>query len=329
MDPIKQDAFEEIYYSQFISYEIPTSRIIVLSPSPSQFFYQKQGIINYGKSHPRQVSNKKFKHILFNRLWITHLDRILRDENIINPTRQYDKHFLCLSRADKLHRRFVNYSLHKSGVFNYGHISHQRAEDYYLDNTVNIQDEINLFNHRSDFDSALYKEFALLSHHLDGHHVSKFEEGSDNDYPGGANMVSYNYSFYELLSSKTVFEVVIESTVDDYLFLTEKIFKPIVYKKPFMIIGNPYTLKYMKCLGFKTFDCVFDESYDEEIVFYDRVNIVMDNLRSICKLPLHDCVQKLKITEEICDYNYNHFLNTDWSLDIKKCNQKLDEVMDV
>ena len=110
MDPIKQDAFEEIYYSQFISCEIPTSRIIVLSPSPSQFFYQKQGIINYGKSHPRQVSNKKFKHILFNRLWITHLDRILRDENIINPTRQYDKHFLCLSRADKLHRRFVNYS---------------------------------------------------------------------------------------------------------------------------------------------------------------------------------------------------------------------------
>ena len=138
----------------------------------------------------------------------------------------------------------------------------------------------------------MYKEFALLSHHLDGHCV-KIRRGIRQYYQGGKHGI-FNYSFYELLSSKTVFEVVIESTVDDYLFLTEKIFKHIVYKNQ-MIIGNPYTLKYMKCLGFKTFDCVFDESYDEEIVFYDRVNIVMDNLRLYANYPCMIVFKNLKL----------------------------------
>ena len=40
---------------------------------------------------------------------ITHLDRILRDENIINLQDNMISTFMLI-RADKLHRRFVNYS---------------------------------------------------------------------------------------------------------------------------------------------------------------------------------------------------------------------------
>lgn len=45
-------------------------------------------------------------------------------------------------------------------------------------------------------------------------------------------------------------------------FITEKTDKCLHSMMPFIVIGNPFTLKYIKTLGFKTFDCVWNEEYD-------------------------------------------------------------------
>jgi hypothetical protein len=37
------------------------------------------------------------------------------------------------------------------------------------------------------------------------------------------------------------------------LFLTEKTFKPLALGMPFIVIGNPYILKRLRSLGYKTF----------------------------------------------------------------------------
>ena len=57
---------------------------------------------------------------------------------------------------------------------------------------------------------------------------------------------------------------VVTETVFYYnkLHLTEKIFKPIVSKQPFMLLGAPGNLEYLRSYGFKTFDGIIDESYD-------------------------------------------------------------------
>ena len=49
------------------------------------------------------------------------------------------------------------------------------------------------------------------------------------------------------------------------LHLTEKIFKPIVSKQPFMLLAAPGNLKYLKSYGFKTFDHLWSEDYDNEV----------------------------------------------------------------
>lgn len=43
---------------------------------------------------------------------------------------------------------------------------------------------------------------------------------------------------------------------------SEKVYRPMYYKKPFIMVGPPHTLQYMKEFGFKTFDEFWDESYD-------------------------------------------------------------------
>lgn len=44
---------------------------------------------------------------------------------------------------------------------------------------------------------------------------------------------------------------------------SEKVYFPMFYKKPFILVAPPYTLKYLREQGYKTFSDFWDESYDE------------------------------------------------------------------
>lgn len=57
--------------------------------------------------------------------------------------------------------------------------------------------------------------------------------------------------------------VVTETYVDDaQLLIGEKVFKPMWCHSPFMILGTTGTLERLRQRGFKTFDGIWDESYD-------------------------------------------------------------------
>ena len=48
----------------------------------------------------------------------------------------------------------------------------------------------------------------------------------------------------------------------DTVYITEKTWRSILIKRPFLLIGNKHSLKQLHALGFKTFPMLFDESYD-------------------------------------------------------------------
>ena len=48
----------------------------------------------------------------------------------------------------------------------------------------------------------------------------------------------------------------------DRMFFSEKIFKPMVYMQPFVILGQPNSLSMLQSMGYKTFGSVIDERYD-------------------------------------------------------------------
>jgi hypothetical protein len=60
--------------------------------------------------------------------------------------------------------------------------------------------------------------------------------------------------------------LITESSYFDYehsVFISEKTFKPIACMQPFIIVGSKHTLKYLRQLGYRTFDGFIDESYDD------------------------------------------------------------------
>ena len=93
----------------------------------------------------------------------------------------------------------------------------------------------------------------------------------------------------------------------DKLHLTEKIFKPIVSKQPFMLLAAPGNLAYLKSYGFKTFDSVIDESYD---LIQDndlRTESVVKQLYWYCNLTPGEKTDIIRQLEPIIDYNFRHF----------------------
>jgi len=90
--------------------------------------------------------------------------------------------------------------------------------------------------------------------------------------------------------------------------ITEKTFKPIALGMPFVIVGTQGSLEYLRSYGFRTFEGIWDESYDLE---QDHVRIAriasllrsLDELSPAAKQDLFDAAQ------EVIQHNWNHFYN--------------------
>jgi hypothetical protein len=85
---------------------------------------------------------------------------------------------------------------------------------------------------------------------------------------------------YEPPYNDTVCSIVSETNDNNYeVFITEKIWKPIIAQHVFIVHGNYLYLQKLREMGFKTFGNYFDEHYDLEKDAEKR----MDALVSLCK----------------------------------------------
>lgn len=107
------------------------------------------------------------------------------------------------------------------------------------------------------------------------------------------------------LYSDSFIEVVPETLYDQGLFITEKTIKPIATKTPFLILSNYKYLKFLRNYGFKTFNTLIDESYDEYKHVQDRVKSLVASLRDIVNNGAADFYRQ---STEILDHNHRRLL---------------------
>jgi hypothetical protein len=92
-------------------------------------------------------------------------------------------------------------------------------------------------------------------------------------------------------------------------FVTEKTFKPMAMKQPFMIFAGPGTLQYLKNYGFRTFDCVWDESYDLEQDHDTRLEKVINIINDLSRKSDQEFGNIINKCTEIVDHNHQHFFS--------------------
>ena len=88
--------------------------------------------------------------------------------------------------------------------------------------------------------------------------------------------------------------------------LTEKTFKPIAMGMPFVIVGTRGSLKYLRSYGFKTFEGIWDESYDdaEDDVRIQRIASLLRSLDELGEQGRHDL---FGMALPVIEHNWNHF----------------------
>jgi hypothetical protein len=98
---------------------------------------------------------------------------------------------------------------------------------------------------------------------------------------------------------------------NESIFISEKTYKPIYMCQPFIIFGNPDTLKKLKELGYKTFDKWWDESYDVEIDVNKRFHKIVNILEQISEWDMDKCFEIKKEMQDILIHNYKNMFKTD------------------
>lgn len=91
--------------------------------------------------------------------------------------------------------------------------------------------------------------------------------------------------------------------------LTEKIFKPIVLRMPFLLLGCANNLAYLRDYGFKTFGDYWDESYDSIEDPILRLEAVTKILKDISQLTPAEQKAMLIDMQPILDHNCDLFNN--------------------
>jgi hypothetical protein len=111
----------------------------------------------------------------------------------------------------------------------------------------------------------------------------------------------YNETSYTLIAET--------SFSNHYTFYTEKTVKPILGQRLFVTLSGQYSLRNLCNIGFKTFDSVIDESYDQIESSTQRFNNALEQVRYLSTQNQADILEKIR---PICEHNFAHLMRTDW-----------------
>jgi hypothetical protein len=115
---------------------------------------------------------------------------------------------------------------------------------------------------------------------------------------------------------KSLIAVVTETFFEtEIISVTEKTFKPLFYKQPFIIVGAPKSLEHIKKKGYKTFSKWWDESYDDEKIDDFRLMKIANLCDTINSWSTEQKQNFLLEVVDVLEHNYNVFVNRSKTLE--------------
>ena len=223
------------------------------------------------------------------------------NSDIIDPIkRNIKKKFITFNRItgdSRAYRSLFISALNKNNLIDLGHISYSDNCPVHGDMKTNL---INLIDKHNVSPKVIYEAIENLRN-------IKFPLRIDHkelDFiPNGSQTID---ALPQIMES--FLHVVTETCFwENKQHLTEKIFKPIVTKQPFVLLGCANNLSYLKSYGFKTFNKWWDESYDSIDDPITRIDAVVEIIKNISKFSNSQLTDLLNEMQSTLNYNYNLF----------------------
>lgn len=226
--------------------------------------------------------------------------------NICQSQNKIKKHFCFMNNVVRDHRKYIRQWIHDCQLeeltimswnnFKNTNVLHSKniagatpkIEFVYAMPFSRVNDKI-----KSKFMPKIYQNSSMLSQFV-----------KDPVITSGPNQDNFIAPWLSL----SFVNVVGESVFDyPYPYLTEKTFKCFWHKVPFIIVGPVNSLKYLKSIGFKTFENWFDESYDSEMDPGVRLSLVVNELDKISKWSIDKCQDMYNNMSDVLDHNFSHY----------------------
>ena len=245
-------------------------------------------------------SNQLFSHQRIQTMVSTHVYKRLMSSQM--PSFEYpltynkEKKFLALHRVARDHRIMMVSLLAYYGLLDSGYVS-LGLQPGDIEGSIR---ELELM--RPAVPQEVFRGFELIRDRLP-------LQVDDVDLTVNQfNTNSLPTSFYQNSYFSVVSSTFALSNKEPSVGFTEKEVKPILYKPPFSIHNLPGVLKHMRSMGFMTFGKWFDESYDDEVDDYQRLNKIVAEVARLSQIPNHQWDTMLREMQPILLHNYNRLV---------------------
>jgi hypothetical protein len=214
----------------------------------------------------------------------------------------YTKKFISFNRRWRLHRPALVGLLELNGLIDKGYVSLAKSDDgkdwdiFFDEMTWTLRhnpDFVNVFLQNKDRVKNI-PEMKLDQSDMTVNHAHVFTDSTD---------VYYENTYFSVITETNFFKETGEG-----LFVSEKIFRPILKKHPFILLSRPHTLNMMQNIGYKTFGSIINEDYDKEEDDCKRLLMIVDEVKRLCNLSKDDLYNFLTEARKITEYNYNVLL---------------------
>jgi hypothetical protein len=294
LEPFLKSA-DGIYHNLILNGKIPARQIIFMSSVPTMY----QHVKFLSEQLNQEEINVEWYSMFEYQLWDVITNQLKTPLETLQIKR-YEKKFINFNRRWRLHRPLMLILLNDKKLLNDGYISFGKS-DFVNDTWESRWNELLRYytNNKLILDildnNKEVKNFPLMYLDTDDLVTNRAEQTDSTN--------SYYLNSYFSLVNETTFHT--KDGYDGVPFFSEKIFKCIAMKHPFIIVTVPNSLKYLKELGYKTFDNIIDESYDQEIDDALRAIKITNEVERLCNLNEQQLENFLIESRKICDYNYN------------------------
>lgn len=285
---------EPLYKTLIITRKIPESNIHLYTGCKDI-----TSTINY-------ISNF-FKKNAIKAFWTRIAEFEFASKEFIDPTKiehvPSEKKFINLNRRWRPHRPTFVGLLHAKNLLRYGYVSLlENVENNTANSWENMYDYILHLNQKNKTVCSLLKENKQEIIQLKNLTVDTNNLNFSAQYLSSDLIKFYSETFFSVVTEINFYR---ESPLENGLTLTEKIFKPIIYRHPFLVLSVPKTLEALRSIGYKTFHPYIDEKYDLEYDDATRMLMVLREVERLCSFSLAEQVYFAEEVKNICIHNYN------------------------
>jgi UDPglucose 6-dehydrogenase len=213
-----------------------------------------------------------------------------------------DKKYLSFNRMPRIHRcELLNFLLANNllddGFVSFGNYALWKPDDHLME---------------------VVQDFEHIKENL---HILPLNINSTAERSNPADIQPQDIEFFD----NSYFSIVTETayyqtnkngptiSIEKDIFPSEKIYKPIMMKHPFILMGRPYFLETLRSHGYKTFHPFINESYDAVENDAERMQLIFNEISRLSSMTDDQYREWMQQVKPIVEHNKRHMqTNSDY-----------------